>query len=94
MDFQAKMMLIEIARRQYITFENEFREYLAAGNSFNGAYNHFTLADIEAHKEKSDLYNQLLAWEIKHASTRDSSPIRLTTHSIVKNLEKLDGELS
>jgi hypothetical protein len=94
MDFQTKQMLIEIARKQYTTFDNEFREYLADGNSFSGAYNHFTLEDIEIHKKKSEIYNQIEAWNIKHASFRDASPIRLTTHSIVKNLEKLDGELS
>lgn len=94
MDFQTKVMLIEIARKSYVTFENEFREYLAAGNSFNGAYNYFSLADIETHKQKSELYNQLQAWSIKHASFRDASPIRLTTHSIVKKLEELDEQLS
>ena len=94
LDFLTKVMLIEIARKQYITFENEFRSYLAAGNSFNGAYNHFTLEDIEIHKQKSELYVQLEAWNIRHASYRDASPIRLTTHSIVSKLEELDGQLS
>lgn len=94
MDFQTKIMLIEMARLQYITFDMEFREYTSTGNSFSGAYNFFSLEDIEAHKEKSERYKQIEAWNIKHASFRDASPIRLTTHSIVKNLEKLDGELS
>lgn len=94
MDFQTKVMLIELARKQYVTFEMEFREYTASGNSFNGAYNYFSLDDIERHRIESEKYVQIQAWETRHASLKDSSPIRLTTHSIVKNLEKLDGELS
>lgn len=94
MDFQTKVLLIELARRQYVTFETAFREYTASGNSFNGAYNYFSLEDIERHKIESEKYTQIQAWEIRHASHRDSSPIRLTTHSIVKKLEELDGQLS
>jgi hypothetical protein len=55
MDFQTKQMFIDMARKQYTTFDNEFREYLADGNSFSGAYNHFTLEDIEIHKKKSEI---------------------------------------
>jgi hypothetical protein len=94
MDFQTKVMLLEVARKQYITFDLAFRDYTASGNSFNGAYNFFTLEDIEKHKIESEKYIQIQAWKIKHASSRDSSPIRLTSHSIVKKLEELDGQLS
>lgn len=94
MNFQQKCRLIEIARHDYITFENEFREYLASGRSLNGAYNHFTIEDIEKHKKLSELHVELEAWATKHGSFRDSSPVRLVAHSISEKLEKLDYELS
>jgi hypothetical protein len=50
MDFNEKIKLIEQARKDYPEFELEFTEYLGLGNSFNGAYNHFGIADIEKYK--------------------------------------------
>jgi hypothetical protein len=50
MDFNEKIKLIEQARKDYPGFELEFTEYLGLGNSFNGAYNHFSIADIEKYK--------------------------------------------
>ena len=94
MTFQEKIKAIELARYKYITFEQEFREYTASGNSFNAAYNFFTIEDINKHKEVSEQYLQIQAWNTKHASYVGSSPIRLTTHSIVTKLEKLNDNLN
>jgi len=92
--FQEKIAIIEEARYKYVTFEQEFRKYTASGNSFNGAYNFFTIEEVKKHKELSEQYMQIQAWSTKHASFVDSSPIRLTKHSIVSKLEKLNDELS
>jgi hypothetical protein len=46
MDFQQKIEAIEKARIDYPAFNEVFLEYLGLGNSFNGAYNHFSLKDI------------------------------------------------
>jgi hypothetical protein len=92
--FQEKIALIEEARLKYITFEQEFREYLASGNSFVAAYNFFTIEEVIKHKDVSERYLEIQAWHTKHASYVDSSPIRLKKHSIVTELEKLNDELS
>jgi hypothetical protein len=92
--FQEKVAAIEVARYKYITFEQEFREYTASGNSFVAAYNFFTIEDVNKHKELSEQYLQIQAWNTKHASYVDSSPVRLTKHSIVAKLEKLNDELN
>lgn len=93
MDFQEKIKLIEQARVNYITFEESFREYLASGNSFNAAYNFFSINDIEEHKILTEKEVQIRAWSTKHASYRDASPVRLTTYSIVSELENIYDEL-
>lgn len=94
MDFNTKCYEIERARYKYITFEAVFREYLASGASFNGAYNYFTIEDIEKHKKLSELQVQLDAWATKHGGFKDCSPIRLHAYSISEKLEKLHDELS
>jgi hypothetical protein len=92
--FQEKIAAIEAARYKYVTFEQEFREYTASGNSFVAAYNFFTIEDVNKHKELSEQYLQIQAWNTKHASYVDSSPMRLTKHSIVAKLEKLNDNLN
>lgn len=94
MTFQEKIVAIEAARYKYVTFEQEFREYTASGNSFVAAYNFFSIEDINKHKELSERYLQIQAWNTKHATYIDSSPIRLTKHSIVAKLEKLNDDLN
>lgn len=94
MTFQEKIAAIESARSKYVTFEQEFREYIASGNSFVGAYNFFSLEDIDKHRELSERYIEMQAWETRHASYLDSSPIRLREHSIISKLEKLNDELN
>lgn len=93
MDFYYKCRLIENARYDYETFEQVFREYLASGKSLNGAYNHFTLEDIEEHRKLSELKKELDAWHTLHGGYKDCSPVRLTRHSISQKLEKLNYEL-
>lgn len=94
MTFQEKCRLIEIARHDYVTFEAVFREYLGSGKSLNGAYNHFTLEDIEEHRKLSELKTELDAWETRHGGYKDCSPMRLKKYSISEKLEKLNNELS
>jgi len=94
MDFLTKSMILEAARKQYLTFDNEFREYLAQGNSFNGAYHHFTLEDVEQHKAQSELQTQIESWKTIPGGIKNSSPVRLTAYSISKILEDIDGQLS
>jgi hypothetical protein len=52
MEFSEKIELIEKARADYPEFDEEFKEYLGRGFGTNGAYNHFTLEDIEKHAPK------------------------------------------
>jgi hypothetical protein len=94
MDFQTKIEQIEEARNKYVTFELAFRNYIASGNSINGAYNFFSLEDIEAHKELSRKSLELDAWTIQHGSKRDLAPVPLADHSIISKLEKLDESIS
>lgn len=53
MDFQQKVEAIEKARKELPEFDQEFKDYLGLGHSFNGAYNHFSLADIEKYRPKT-----------------------------------------
>jgi hypothetical protein len=94
MTFKEKCDLIDEARRLYVTFEQEFKEFLAYGNSTNGAYNHFSIEDIKKHEKASKLQTELEHWKIKHGSIRDVSPIPLSNHSILLDLEKINDELS
>jgi hypothetical protein len=94
MDFREKIAAIELARFNYVTFDQEFKEYIASGNSFVGAYNFFTLEDLDKHKNLSEQYLEIQAWSTKHASYVDSSPVRLKQHSIVSKLEKLNDEFN
>jgi hypothetical protein len=93
-DFAAKVRAIDEARKKYITFDNEFREYIASGNSFNGAYNFFSIMDIEKHKELSIVTLELEAWETLHGETKDSSPIKLSKYDILSDLEIIDDSIS
>lgn len=92
--FNTKIKLIDDARRQYITFDNEFKNYIASGNSFNGAYNYFSLDDIEKHKQLSIKHAELEAWHTLHGGYKDSSPIKLSEHSILYKLEALNDSIS
>jgi hypothetical protein len=94
MDFQTKIALIEDARLKYRTFEDEFREYLGYGNSFNGAYNHFSVADVEKHKQLSQKEAELEAWKTLHGGAKDSSPVKLAADSIKQKLEILDDSVN
>lgn len=94
MDFSSKIELIENARINYITFENAFREYTSSGNSINGAYNFFSIEDIEYHKELTIKTIELEAWKTLHGGYKDSSPVLLSEHSIIAKLEKLDESIS
>lgn len=93
MDFQTKTQLIEEARKKYLTFDNAFREYTATGNSINGAYNFFTLQDIEKYESEYQSYLEIEAWKTLHGSSKDSSPIQLESHSIIEKLETLNEQL-
>lgn len=94
MDFQMKIALIEDARLKYRTFEEEFREYLGAGNSFNGAYNYFSVEDVEKHKKLSEKDVELEAWNTLHGGSKDSSPVKLAANSVKEKLEKLDDSVN
>ncbi len=94
MDFQTKIELIEEARVKYITFEQEFREYLGAGHSFNGAYNFFSIEDVEKHKKLSEKAVELEAWSTLHGGSKDSSPVKLASDSVKEKLEKLDESVN
>lgn len=52
MSFNEKIEIIEAARKQYQEFNKKFLEYLEVGNSFNGAYNYFSLEDIKIYEPK------------------------------------------
>lgn len=92
--FDTKIKLIDEARRQYITFDTEFKTYIASGNSFNGAYNYFSLDDIEKHKQLSIKHVELEAWHTLHGGYKDSSPVKLSEHTIVSKLEELHDSIS
>lgn len=94
MDFQTKIALIEEARIKYRTFEEEFREYLGLGNSFNGAYNHFSIEDVEKHKQLSEKDLELEAWSTLHGGAKDSSPVKLASDSVKDKLEKLNESVN
>lgn len=94
MDFHTKIELIEDARTKYRTFEEEFREYLGAGHSFNGAYNHFSIEDVEKHKQLSEKAAELEAWSTLHGGVKDSSPVKLASSSVKEKLEKLDESVN
>lgn len=94
MDFQTKVALIEEARIKYSTFEEEFREYLGAGHSFNGAYNYFSVEDVEKHKLLSEKATELEAWKTLHGGSKDSSPVKLAAASVKDKLEKLDESVN
>ncbi len=94
MDFQTKIELIEDARVKYKTFEEEFKEYLSAGHSFNGAYNYFSVEDVEKHKKLSEKSTELEAWSTLHGGAKDSSPVKLEADSVKQKLEKLDESVN
>jgi hypothetical protein len=94
MDFQTKIELIEDARLKYQTFEDEFRDYLSAGHSFNGAYNFFSVEDVEKHKKLSETKLELDAWSTLHGGSKDSSPVRLASESVKEKLERLDDSVN
>jgi len=50
--FNEKIEALEAARKQYPDFNKKFLEYLEIGNSFNGAYNYFSLEDIKIYEPK------------------------------------------
>jgi hypothetical protein len=50
MSFNQKIIAIEEARKLYPEFDQKFTDYLGLGNSFNGAYNHFTIDDIKKYE--------------------------------------------
>jgi len=52
MSFSDKIAKIEQARILYPEFNSAFIEYLGLGNSFNGAYNHFSLEDLKQYEPK------------------------------------------
>jgi hypothetical protein len=94
MDFQHKIQLIEDARAKYITFEEVFREYTSSGNSFNGAYNFFSIEDIEIHKSLSERELELRSWQTLHGGSKDSSPVILSKDSVKPHLEKLNDSIN
>lgn len=94
MDFQTKIKLIEDARLKYRTFEHAFKDYLGYGNSFNGAYNHFSIEDVEKHKQLSEKASELEAWSTMHGGAKDSSPVKLNADSVKTKLEKLDESVN
>jgi hypothetical protein len=94
MDFQTKIELIEEARTKYRTFDQEFKEYLSAGHSFNGAYNYFSIDDIEKHKKLSEKDLELEAWSTLHGGSKDSSPVKLASDSVKDKLEKLNESVN
>ena len=94
MTFDEKIELIESSRLLYRTLDEEFREYLATGQSTNGAYNYFTLEMIEAHKELSIKMKEQEMWNVKHGSIVEASPVLLSKHSIIFELENLYESIS
>lgn len=92
--FETKIRLIDEARNSYITFDEEFKSYIASGNSFNGAYNYFSVEDIEKHRELSLRKKELEAWYTLHGSIKNSSPVPLINHSIISKLEELNDSIS
>lgn len=51
-EFEEKCRVIELARKKYPEFDQEFKDYLGLGYGWNGAYNHFTLEDIAKYEPK------------------------------------------
>jgi hypothetical protein len=94
MDFHTKILLIEDARLKYRTFEDEFRAYTSSGNSFNGAYNFFSVEDVEKHKKLSEKTVEMEAWSTLHGGAKDSSPVKLSSGSAKKKLEILNDTVS
>ena len=94
MDFEIKIQLIEDARSKYRTFEDAFRQYTSSGNSFYGAYNFFSIQDIEDHKKLSEKTIELEAWNTLHGGSKDSSPVILASNSVQAKLEKLDESVN
>jgi hypothetical protein len=94
MDFQTKIRIIENARLAYPSFEREFREYTSSGNSFNGAYNFFSLEDVDRHKQQSERELELASWHTLHGGSKDSSPVILAADSIKSQLEDVNDTVS
>lgn len=91
MNFNEKVQLIEEARKWPI-FDTIFREYLAAGNSFNGAYNHFSIEDVNKYIELGKKEEEKKAWGDEKGVTKEFSPSPLP--SSVQKLEKLGDSIS
>lgn len=94
MNFNDKILLIEDARKKYALFDRDFKEYLAAGHSFNGAYNHFSIEDIDKHAAKATIVAELDSWNVAPGSAVAVSPVALSEHSITTKLEKLNDAVS
>ena len=94
MDFEIKIQLIEDARSKYRTFEDAFRQYTSSGNSFNGAYNFFSIQDIEDHKKLSEKTIELEAWDTLHGGSKDSSTVVSASNSVQAKLENLDESVN
>ena len=94
MTFNEKVILIENARLLYPAFDVEFKEFLATGQSPNGAYNHFSIEDIERYKLIDANLREQEFWKVKHGSVVRASPVRLEKHSIIPILENLYESLS
>lgn len=90
MTFEEKKLLIDTARANYLSFDDYFKELLGSGMSNSGVYSMIPLEEIEKH----ETINELNLWNTATASVRDSSPIRLRNHSIVKKLETLNEQSS
>lgn len=94
MTLDEKTKMVEEARLLYPTFDAEFKEFLAVGNSPNGAYNYFTAELIEKHKLLSVREKEKDAWNTKHGSLVPASPVKLSEYSVLDKLEKLYESIS
>ena len=94
MTFDEKIEYIENARILYSSFDEEFKEFLATGQSPNGAYNHFSIEDIEKHKIINNSLQEQKLWHVTHGSIVRASPVKLKEHSIITTLENLNESIS
>ena len=88
MNFEEKVKLIDWARVHLETFKQEFNEYLAFGHSLNGAYNYFTIEDVEKHKKLDSTKKEVENWTSEPGTVKDKSPAPLKTSKPA--LEKLN----
>lgn len=69
MNFSEKIAAIEEARKLHPEFDKEFTDYLGLGHSFNGAYNHFTIEDINKYNKPAPVKTQPAPTVVQNTKT-------------------------